>query len=146
MIIKIKYSEVRNYIREGSDQMFSPQKNISFLTLLILLVSCSNQNPLIPEELDKVTIQCLNTDELLVVDDKKILKEILKEVNNSKREGAEEMEFPEGHYVTLVTVSGDTYYMSLFDKGKSLMMGLYINSDIPNFCGKEWRNKYDPNE
>ncbi|WP_139185087.1 hypothetical protein [Psychrobacillus sp. OK028] len=74
------------------------------------------------------------------VTDEKILKKIVKEINNSRREGTEEMEFPEGHDVALETVSGATYGMVLFDGGKSLIEGFYIHSDIPKFCSeKRWR-------
>ena len=83
-----------------------------------------------------MTIKCIGSEELLEISDEKILKKILKEINNSRREGTEEMEFPEGHDVELETVSGETYGMVLFDDGKSLLEGFYIHSNIPKFCGK----------
>lgn len=97
--------------------MFTFRKMTSFICLLFLLVlvACSNRNPLITEELERVTIQCMGSEELLEITDEKMLKKILKEINNSRREGTEEMEFPEGHDVTLETVLGETYGMSLFD-------------------------------
>ena len=64
-----------------------------------------------------------------------MLKKILNEINNSRREGAQEMEFPEGHHVTLETVVGENYEISLYD-GKLLVEGFYVHSDIPDFCGK----------
>ena len=79
-------------------------------------------------------IQCMGSEELLVVTDEKMLKKILEEINNSRREGTEEMVFPEGHDFTIETVSGGTYSMSVFDNGKLLTKGFYIHSDIPNFC------------
>ena len=90
--------------------MFSSQKMFCFLVVLILplLVSCSNRNPLVTEEVKSVTIQCMGSDELLEITDEKMLKKILKKINNSRREGTQEMEFPDGHNGTLVTVSGET--------------------------------------
>lgn len=118
--------------------MFSSKRDFLFLILLFLLLlsSCSNQNPLMTEELEKVTIHCMGSEELLEVTDEKMLNKILKEINNSSREGTEEMEFPKGHDFTIETVSGETYGMSLFNNGKLLMKGFYIHSDIPKFCGK----------
>lgn len=118
--------------------MFSAQTMFHFLILLLLLllVSCSNRNPLITEDLEKVTIKCIGSEELLEISDEKTLKKILKEVNNSRREGTEEMEFPGGHDVALETVSGETYSMVVFDGGKSLIEDFYIHSDIPKFCGE----------
>lgn len=78
----------------------------------------------------------MGSEELLEVTDEKLLQKMLKEINNSRREGTEEMEFPEGHDFTIDTVSGETYGMALFDNGKLLMKGFYIHSDIPNFCSK----------
>ncbi|MFJ7827392.1 hypothetical protein [Psychrobacillus sp. NPDC096623] len=81
-------------------------------------------------------IKCIGSEELLQVNDKKLLKKVLKEINNSRREGTEEMEFPEGHDVTVEMVSGEAYDMTLFDNGKVLMKGFYVHSDISNFCEK----------
>lgn len=55
-----------------------------------------------------MTIQCMGSDELLEIMDEKILKEI----NSSRREGAQEMEFPESHNGTLVTGSGEYQVIS----------------------------------
>ncbi|MER2078255.1 hypothetical protein [Psychrobacillus psychrotolerans] len=46
------------------------------------------------------------------------------------------MGFLEGHDVELITVSGETYGVSLFNNGKILMEGYYIHADLPNFCDK----------
>lgn len=116
--------------------MFLSKRVIYLMCISLLLGACSNRNPLITEELENMTIQCMDLEELLEVTDEKTLKKILKEINTSRREGTEEMEFPEGHHTSLKTVSGETYDMSLFDNGKSLIEGFYIHSDIPNFCGK----------
>ena len=106
------------------------------LLILLLLVSCSNRNPLITEELKSVTIQCMGSDELLEITDEKMLKKILKEINSSRREGTQEMEFPESHNGTMVTGSGVTLNMSLFDNSKLLVEDFYIHADLPDFCGK----------
>ena len=116
--------------------MFMSRRVIYLICLAAILGACSNRNPLITKELESVTIQCIDSDELLEITDEKMLKKVLKEINNSRREGTQEMEFPEGHDVTLETVLGETYDMSLFDDGQSLMKGFYIHSDIPNFCDK----------
>ena len=116
--------------------MFISRRVIYLICLALILGACSNRNPLITEELESVTIQCMDSDELMEITDEKMLKKVLKEINNSRREGTEEMEFLEGHDVTLETVSGETHGTSLFDGGKLLIMGFYIHSDIPNFCDK----------
>ncbi|WP_277584898.1 hypothetical protein [Psychrobacillus antarcticus] len=66
--------------------MFSSKKVFLFFNFR---GSCSSQNTLITEELEKVTIQCMGSEELQEVTDEKMLKGILKEINNSRREGTE---------------------------------------------------------
>lgn len=120
------------------DYVFTFKKMVHVLTLLVilLLVSCSNQTPLIIEEVDSITVQCMGTEELLEITDEKMLKKIIKEINNSRREGAEEMEFPEGHDVSLITTLDEKYNISLYEGGKTLLEGFYIHSNIPDFCDK----------
>lgn len=109
---------------------------IYLICLALILGACSNRDPLITEDLKSVAIQCVDSEQIMEVIDGKTLRKILIEINNSRREGTEEMEFPEGHHVRIETIVGETYDMSLFDNGKSLMEGFYIHSDIPNFCRK----------
>ena len=67
--------------------MFTFKKMVHVLILLVilLLVSCSNQTPLIIEEVDSITVQCMGTEELLEMTDEKMLKKIIKEINNNRR-------------------------------------------------------------
>lgn len=117
--------------------MFTLKKLLIISITLLLLVSCSTRNPIITEELESMSIQCLDSERPIEITDEKILINVLKEVNNSRREGAHEMELPEGHSANLETKSGETYSIVLFEGGKSLMEGYYIHSNLPDFCESE---------
>lgn len=62
---------------------------IAFI-VLFLLGACSTRNPIIKEDLEIMSIQCLNPEELIEITDDKILEKVLKEINNIHREGTEE--------------------------------------------------------
>ncbi|TQR21556.1 hypothetical protein [Psychrobacillus vulpis] len=117
--------------------MFTSKKFLTISMIVLLLGSCSSRNPIIIEELKSMSIQCLDSERRIEITDEKMLTKVLEEINNSRREGAHEMEFPEGHSVNIETVTGETYSLVLFEGGKSLMDGDYIHSNLPDFCGSE---------
>lgn len=109
----------------------------SFLPLL-LLGGCYSVEPLIKEEVEKISIACLESDEIIVIEDKGTIEKLRKEVNGSRREGSEEMEFPSGHHVIYETVSGDEVSFTFWDGGgKSLIQSYYVHSNIQDFCDGE---------
>lgn len=117
--------------------MFTSKKLLTISITLLLLGSCSSRNPIITEELKNMSIQCLDSERRIEITDEKILNKVLKEINNSRRESAHEMEFQGGHSVSIETTSGETHSLLLFDGGKSLMDGYYIHSNLPDFCESE---------
>ena len=105
------------------------------MIVLLLLGACSTRNPIIKEDLEKMSIQCLNSDQLIEITNDKSLDKVLKEINNSHREGTEEMELSEGHMASVETASGETYTFVIYSIGKTVIDGYYIHSNIPDFCG-----------
>lgn len=65
-----------------------------------------------------------------------MLKKILKEIKNSRREGAEEMEFPEGHLCHTGNGVRVKHTVCHFWGMVIVNVGLLFPFDIPNFCGK----------
>ena len=80
-----------------------------------------------------MSITCLDSNKIEITEDGTI-DEVIKEINNSRREGTQEMEFSEEHVVTLETSSEESINFWLFSGGKAVIKGYYINSNIQNFC------------
>lgn len=110
-------------------------KNFFSFLPLFLLGGCYSVGPLIKEEVEKISIECLESDEIIVIEDKRTIEKLRNEVNGSRREGSEEIEFPIGHHVIYDTVSGDEGSFTFWDGGgKSLIQGYYVHSNIKDFC------------
>ncbi|WP_342601132.1 hypothetical protein MHB48_09125 [Psychrobacillus sp. FSL H8-0483] len=84
----------------------------------------------------KLTIEC-TSGETIKIDDQKTINKVIREINGSRREGTEEMEFEDfGHRATLENSDGETKTFNLFIGGKAIVSGYYIHSNIDDFCGK----------
>lgn len=101
---------------------------------ILFLCSCSQFNePLLNDEMIKLTIGCIDG-EIIEIDNEKTIKKVIREINESKREGTQEMEFDLEHLSTLENNEGETKSFNLFSNGKVTMAGYYIHSNIDNFC------------
>ncbi|MFJ5770133.1 hypothetical protein [Psychrobacillus sp. NPDC093180] len=106
------------------------------LYCFLFLGACNHySDPLIEGEMVKLTIECKSGETKEFVDQKTIHK-VLKEINQSRREGTEEMEFSIEHTATFEDSDGATESFNFFSGGKALASGYYIHSNIEDFCGK----------
>lgn len=83
----------------------------------------------------KLTIEC-TSGETIEIDDQKTINKVIREINRSRREGTQEMEFDLEHLATLENNDGETKSFNLFSGGKAIVSGYYIHSNIEDFCGK----------
>lgn len=83
----------------------------------------------------KLTIECKNG-ETIEIDEQKTINKVIKQINNSRREGTQEMELDIEHRAILENSDGQTETFHLFSGGKALMAGYYIHSKINDFCWK----------
>lgn len=113
------------------------KKGLLFCFSLYFLAACSNPSsePLIEDKMVKLTIEC-TSGETIKVDDPKTINKVIREINGSRREGTEEMEFDPEHRATLENSDGEKEFFDLFTGGKAIMSGYYIHSSIDDFCGK----------
>ena len=81
----------------------------------------------------KLTIKC-KEGEIIEIENEKTINKVVREINESKREGTQEMEFDLEHLSTLANNEGETKSFNLFSNGKVTMAGYYIQSNIDNFC------------
>lgn len=109
-------------------------KKLMFCCCLVFLSACSSvSDPMIEGEMVQLTIECENG-ETLEIDDQATIQDVIGEINNSRREGTQEMEFDIEHQATLENTEGETISFDLFSNGKTLVPGSYIHSDIKGFC------------
>ena len=101
----------------------------------LILSACSYGPPLIEDEIVKVTVECEDGD-IVVIDDLDTIEDIIKEVNNSKRETTADMDLYIEHSATIENKEGEKKTLNLYSTGRSLFAGYYIYSDIEDFCGK----------
>lgn len=83
----------------------------------------------------KLTIEC-TSGKTIEIDEQKTINKVIREINGSRREGTEEMEFDFEHRATLENIDGMKESFDLFTGGKSIVSGYYIHSSIDDFCGK----------
>ncbi|MEK3953789.1 MULTISPECIES: hypothetical protein [Psychrobacillus] len=112
------------------------KRSLIYLFCIIFLGACSHYSePLIEGEMVKLTIECLSG-ETIEIEEQKTINKVLKEINQSRREGTEEMEFSIEHQCTLENSDGETESFHFFSGGKALVSGYYVHSNIDDFCGK----------
>ncbi len=85
----------------------------------------------------KLTIECTSAG-TIEIDEQKTINKVIKEINHSRREGTQEMEFEIGHRATIENSDGETKSFHFFSEGKALVSGYYIHSNIDDFCGKKF--------
>lgn len=126
------YNLFRSHFKSLGDEKM---KRMSLYCLCILfLCSCSQFNePLLNGEMVKLTIEC-KEGEIIEIENEKTINKVVREINESKREGTQEMEFDLEHLSTLENNEGETKSFNLFSNGKVTMAGYYIHSNIDNFC------------
>jgi hypothetical protein len=111
-------------------------RRLLYCFCIILLSACNrSNNPLIEGEMVKLTIEC-TSGETIEIDDQKNINKVVGEINGSRREGTQEMEYDLEHRATLENSDSKTISFNLFSGGKALVSGYYIHSDIDNFCEK----------
>lgn len=102
---------------------------------IIFLGACNHYSePLIEGEMVKLTIECMSG-ETVEIEEQKTINKVIKEINQSKREGTQEMEFSIEHRGTLENSDGETESFHFFSGGKALVSGYYVHSNIDDFCG-----------
>lgn len=112
-------------------------KKLLFIgSCLILLNACNSfYEPLIEGEMIKLSIKCTNGN-TVVIDKQATIDKVINDINSSKREGTEEIEFDLEHQATLESNHGETVTFNLFDGGKTLVSGYYVHSNIDDYCKK----------
>lgn len=109
-------------------------RKLVFCCCFVFLSACSSMSdPLIEGELVQLTIEC-ESGETLQIETRETIQDVVLEINNSRREGTQEMEFDVEHQAAFETSEGETLSFNLFSNGKTLMPGNYIHSDIEDFC------------
>lgn len=108
-------------------------RKLMFCCCFVFLSACSSMDPLIEGEMVQLTIECENG-ETLQIETRETIQDVVGEINNSRREGTQEMEFDVEHQAAFETSEGETISFNLFSSGKVLMPGNYIHSDIEDFC------------
>lgn len=112
------------------------KKRLLFCFCISFLGACNhNSESLIDGEMVKLTIEC-KSGETIEISEQKTINKVLKEINHSRRESTEEMEFQIEHRATLENSDGETETFHFFSGGKALVSGYYIHSNIDDFCEK----------
>ena len=113
------------------------KRRLLYCFCIIFLSACNHfSEALIEDEMVKLTIEC-TSGETIEIDDQKTINQVIKEINGSRREGTQEMEFDNfEHRATLENSDGETKSFHLFSGGKAIVSGYYIHSNIDDFCGK----------
>ncbi|SES44414.1 hypothetical protein [Psychrobacillus sp. OK032] len=113
------------------------KRGLLYCFCLIFLGACNHYSePLIEGEMVKLIIECKDG-ETIEINDQKIINKVLKEINRSRREDTQEMEFSIEHQATLENSDGVTESFYFFSGGKALVSGYYVHSNIDDFCGKD---------
>lgn len=114
------------------------KKELLFCSCLYLLAACSPTNePLIEDDMIKLTIECTNTNgKTIEIHNQKTIIKVIREINNSRRESTAEMEFDLEHRAKLENSDGEKEFFNLFTGGKAVVSGYYIHSNIDDFCEK----------
>lgn len=103
---------------------------------IIFLSACNHfSEPLIKDEVVKLTIEC-TSGKTVEIDDENTINKVIRDINGSRREGTEEMEFDVEHQATLENGDGETKSFYLFSGGKAIVSGYYIHSNMDDFCEK----------
>ncbi|WP_070119361.1 hypothetical protein [Bacillus marinisedimentorum] len=106
------------------------------ISVTVILTSCNPGEPLIiTGQVNSMTVNCLDSDTDILIDDKKTLQEFVEKVNNGSRNGTHELELAEGHKAILNT-SSSNYDMTLYNTGKIVVDGFYVDADVENFCSE----------
>ncbi|WP_144509701.1 hypothetical protein [Bacillus sp. FJAT-22090] len=114
------------------------KRRLLYCFCIIFLGACNHYSePLIESDMVKLTIEC-SGGETIEIDELKTINKVIKEINNSKREGTQEMEFEIEHRAVLENSDGETKAFHFFSGGKALVSGYYIHSNIDDFCGKQF--------
>lgn len=112
------------------------KKGLLICFCLYFLAACNpSSEPLIEDEMVKLTVECISG-ETIEIDDQKTINKVISEINGSRREGTEEMEFDLEHRAKLENSDGEKEFFNLFTGGKAIVSGYYIHSSIDDFCGK----------
>ncbi|WP_313893596.1 hypothetical protein [Psychrobacillus sp.] len=112
------------------------RRTLLYCFCIVFLGACNNFNELLIEgEMVKLTIEC-KRGKTIEIDDQKTMNKIIEEINGSRREGTQEMEFDFEHRATFEDSDGEIKSFNLFSNGKAVMSGYYIHSNMDDFCGK----------
>ncbi|GGA48843.1 hypothetical protein [Psychrobacillus lasiicapitis] len=112
------------------------KRGLLYCFCFIFLGACNQYSePLIQGEIVKLIIECESGETIEIVEQKTINK-VLKDINQSRREGTQEMEFSIEHQVTLENSDGETESFYFFNGGKALVSGYYVHSNLEDFCEK----------
>ena len=114
------------------------KKGLLFCFCLYVLAACNpTSEPLIEGDIVKLKIECTNG-EMIEIDDQKTINKVIREINSSRRESSEEMEFDFEHRAILEDSDGEkeNEFFNLFTGGKAVVSGYYIHSNINDFCEK----------
>lgn len=116
------------------------KKSLLYCFCIIFLSGCKDlseplSEPLIEDEMVKLTVECKNG-EKIVADDSDVINKVIKEINSSEREGTQEMEFVLEHQATFENSDGKSDYFNLYSSGGAVVSGYYIHSNIEDLCGK----------
>lgn len=112
------------------------KRRLLYCFCIIFFGACNNYSePLIDGEMVKLTIECISG-ETIEIEEQKTINKVLKEINQSRREGTHEMEFSIEHRGTFENSDGESESFHFFSGGKALVSGYYVHSNIDDFCGK----------
>ncbi len=105
------------------------------ITVTVMLTSCNPGEPLITGQVSSMTVNCLDSETDFLIDDKEVLQRFVKKINTGSRKETHELELAEGHKAILKT-SSSNYDMTLYNTGKVVVDGFYVDAGVENFCSE----------
>ncbi|AYC29890.1 hypothetical protein [Paenisporosarcina cavernae] len=74
------------------------------------------------------------TEKQMEISDRTEIENVLKELNESRREGTQEMELAEGDSIIFETTAGKELHATLYSNGHTDLKGNYVRSNIQDYC------------